>query len=303
MLQNKILVLFLLFFNFMFGQQKIDTIYVYEEVIVHDTLYIEKELKEIKIDKATLTKGKDDEKMSVEVMQNGKKLKIKLDTIIGIDKKQIGDFQKKKSWFFGVKFHFATSENSFFKSLKSSNNIGIGLGIWTKKQLFDSNFSLGIGLDGLYWSSPFSFDASQNESVLNGYYFTDSKKPILFKGIDNKYFQVQIPLQFNYKFKKFSPSFGVFASISNYKSEFIVSSGKLPLSLDETQIFEAQALQMGYLAELQYEVTKHMSVSLNFSSGNSKNLIFTNKNDKSQILKTNNSFQENKFSLTLIYSL
>jgi hypothetical protein len=296
-------VLFLLFLNFMFGQQKIDTIYVYEEVIVHDTVYIEKELNEIKIDKAILTKGKDDEKVNIEVMQNGKKLKIKLDTIIGIDKKQIGDFKKNKSWFFGGKFHFGSAENSFFKNLKSSNNIGIGLGIWTKKQLFDSNFSIGIGLDGFYWSSPFLFDASQNESVLNGYYFTDSKLPILFKGIDNKHFQVQIPLQFYYKFKRFSPSLGFFASISNYKSEFIVSSGKLPLSLDETQIFEAQALQMGYLAELQYEVTKHMSVALNFSSGKSKNLIFTNRSDKSQVLKANNSFQENRFSLALIYRL
>ncbi len=303
MLQNKIVLLFLLVINFMFSQQKVDTVYVYEEIILHDTIYIEKKLDEIKIDNAVLTKEKNSDKLSIEVIQNGKKIKIKLDTIIGIDKKQFGDFSKKKSWFFGGKFLFGIAENSFFKSLNASNNFGIGLGTWTKKQLFNSKFSIGIGVDVFYWSSPFSFDASKNNSSLNGYYFTDIKQPILFKGIENKHFQFQVPLQIYYQYKKFIPSIGVFAGISNYKSEFVGSSGKLPISLDETQVFEAQALQMGYLAELQYEISKHISIGLNFISGNSKNLIFINKNDKNQMFKTNNSFRENRFLIALVYKL
>ena len=115
MLQNKIVLLFLLVINFMFSQQKVDTVYVYEEIILHDTIYIEKKLDEIKIDNAVLTKEKNSDKLSIEVIQNGKKIKIKLDTIIGIDKKQFGDFSKKKSWFFGVNFILVLPKIAFLK--------------------------------------------------------------------------------------------------------------------------------------------------------------------------------------------
>jgi hypothetical protein len=301
MLQNKVFLLFILFSCIAFSQEKkVDTIYVYEEVIIHDTIYIEKPLNKINFEKVVFTKGENDEKGTLEFTQNGKKIEIKVDsTNIIFPKIKI----HKKSWFFGGKMHFGYATNSLFKSLNASNTIGFGLGVWTRKQIFDSNFSVGIGLDGLYWSSPFSFDASQNNSAINGYYFTNSNQPILFKSIENKHFEAQIPLQFYYKINKFMPSIGVFGSVSNYKSEFIGSSGSLPLSLDETQSYEAKAFQFGYLAELQYEITKKISVGLNFSSGSSKNLIFSNKNNKNQTFKTNNSFRENKFLVQLVYRL
>jgi hypothetical protein len=301
MLQNKFLFYLALFTSIAFSQEKkVDTIYVYEELIIHDTIYIEKPLNKINFEKVIFTKGENDEKGKLEVTQNGKKIEIKVDsTNIIFPKIKI----HKKSWFFGGKMYLGYASNSLFKSLNAPNTIGFGLGIWTRKQLFDSNFSVGIGLDGLYWSSPFSFDASQNNSAINGYYFTSTNQPILFKAIEDKHFELQFPLQFYYKIKKFMPSIGVFGSVSNYKSEFIGSSGSLPLSLDETQSYEAKAFQFGYLAELQYEITKKISVGLNFSSGNSKNLIFTNTNDKNQTFKTNNSFQENKFLLQLVYKL
>jgi hypothetical protein len=302
MSQNKFSLILIFIFNFIFSQQKVDTVYVYEEVIVHDTIYIEKSLDEININKAILTKGKEDQKLSIEVIQNGKKIKINLDTIIGINKKQIGDFSKKKSWFFGGKLYLGLASNSLFKDLNAPNSIGFGLGIWTRKQVFNSNFSIGIGLDGLYWSSPFSFDASQNISTINGFYFVKDQ-PLLFKGIESKHFEVQIPLQFYYKYKKFMPSIGVFTSISNYKSEFIGSSGNLPLTLDETKSFGTNAIQFGYLAALQYEITKKIAIGLNFSSGSSKNLIFTNNNEENQQFKTQNAFKENRLLAELFYKL
>jgi hypothetical protein len=299
MLQNKFSLILIFVFNFIFSQQKVDTVYVYEEVIVHDTIYIDKPISELKFDNVVFTKDEFN-KGKLQLTQNGKKIEIKVDsTNIVFPKSKT----RNKSWFFGGKFHFGMASNSLFEELNSPNTIGFGLGIWTKKQLFNSKFSIGIGLDGLYWSSPFLFDASQNNSSLNGYYFTNSNQPILFKGIENKHFQFQIPLQIYYKYRKFIPSIGVFASISNYKSEFIGSSGKIPISLDETQVFEAQALQMGYLAELQYEISKHISVGLNFSSGTAKNLIFINQNDKNQMFKTQNAFKENRLLAQLIYKL
>ena len=303
MLQNKFLFLFLLFSFFVFSQEKkVDTIYVYEEIIVHDTIYVEKPLDKIKLENVVFTKGENNEKDKLEITQNGKKIQIQVDsTNIILPKPK--PKEHIKSWFFGGKLLFGIANNSLFKELNAPTNIGTGLGIWIKKQLFNPNFFVGIGFDGLYFTSPFSFDASQNDSALKGYYFTENNQPKLFQSIDNKHFQMQIPIQFYYKIKKFTPSIGMFASVSNYKAAFKGSSGSLPLSLDETQIYKAQALQIGYLAELHYELTKHLSVGINFSSGKSNNLVFINKNDNNQSFKTSNAFTENRWQLQMSYKL
>lgn len=301
MFQNKILILFLVFSTFAFSQeQKTDTIYVYEEIIIHDTIFIEKPL--VKIDKAVFT-SESNKKDKLELTQNGKKFQIPIDTLVLItDKKRI-EKDKKQSWFFGGKLHLGLASNSLFKEMDAPNTFGFGLGIWTRKELFNSNFSVGIGIDGFYWMSPFSFNASKKESVLNGYYFTSNKEPKLFQSIENKHFQLQVPVQLYYRINKFTPSAGGFVGLSNYKSYFIGSSGNLPLRLDETQTFKAQALQIGYLFELQYAISKHLSVAAHFSSGKSNNLLFINKEDKDQSFKTKTAFTENRFLLQLVYSL
>lgn len=299
MLQNKFLLFLILFINYTFSQQKVDTIYVYEEVIVHDTIYIEKPINQIKLENIIFKKGANDEKGIFEVTQNGKIIQILVDsTNIVLPK-----IKPKKSLFFGAKFFLGLANNSLFQKFNENNSFGFGLGVWTQKKLFDSNFYLGVGIDGFYWNNAFSVDAATDNSTLNGYYFTDANQVFLFNSIGSKRFQVQIPIQIYYEFKKFKPSLGIFTSVSNYKSTFKSSSGKLPLSLDETQVFSAQALQIGYLVELQYEISKHISVGINFSSGKAKNLIFVNKGDFNQSFKTQNSFTENKFLLELVYRL
>jgi hypothetical protein len=276
MLQNNFYLLILIFSSIAFCQEKkVDTIYVYEEVIIHDTIYIEKPLDKIKLENVIFTKGENNEKDKLELTQNGKKIQIQVDS----------------------------TNNSLFKELNAPNTVGFGLGIWVQKKLFDSNFSIGVGLDGLYWSSSFSFDATQNNSAINGYYFTENNEPLLFQSIENKHFQYQIPIQLYFKIKKFTPSIGMFASISNYKATFKGSSGNLPLTFDETQVYNSQALQIGYLVELQYEITKHISIGINFSSGKTDSLVFVNKNNKNQTFKAQNSFSENRWLAQLIYRL
>lgn len=300
MSQNKILFLFLAFTTFAFSQEKkVDTIFVYEEIIIHDTIFIEKPV--VKIDKAVFT-SESNKKDKLELTQNGKKIQIPIDTLVLITNKKSFERQQKRSWFFGGKLHFGLASNSLFKKMDASNAVGFGLGIWTRKELFNSNFSVGIGIDGFYWMSPFSFNASKKDSELNGYYFTDSK-PKLFQSIENKHLQLQIPFQLYYKINKFTPSIGGFLGASNYKSYFLGSSGKLPLILDETQTFKAEALQIGYLAEVQYSISKHLSVALHFSSAKANNLVFTNRQDKNESFKTRQDFHENRFLLQLIYSL
>jgi len=301
MLRDKLLLLFLALTSVVFSQEKkTDTIFVYEEVIVYDTVFVEKPFS--KIDKAVFT-SESDKKDKLELIQNGKKFEIAIDTLVLVtDKKRI-EKQRPKSWFFGGKLHLGLARNSLLKEMNAPNTIGLGLGIWTRKALFNSDFSVGIGFDAFYWMGSFSFDAAQSEGVLNGYYFTNNKQPKLFKTIDNKNFQLQLPVQFYYNLNKFTPSLGAFVSSSTYKSQFIGSSGNLPLTFDETQDFKAEALQIGYLIELHYSLSKHLSVALQFSSGKSNNLLFTKRGDKNQFFKTKNQFTENKFLVQLLYTL
>lgn len=298
---DKILILFLAFTTFAFSQEKkTDTIFVYEEVIVHDTVFVEKLL--TKIDKAVFT-SENNAKDKLELTQNGKKVQIPIDTLVLItDKKRI-ETEKRLSWFFGGKLQFGMASNSLFKEMNAPNTIGFGLGIWTRKELFTTHFSIGIGIDGFYWTSPFSFNAAQNDGTLNGYYFTHNNEPKLFQSIENKHFQLQVPIQLYYRINKFTPSAGWFVSASSYKSQFSGSSGALPLAFDEIQTFKAQALQTGYLAELQYAISAHISIAAHFSSGKANNLVFNNKDDKNQSFKTKNAFTENRFLLQLVYRL
>ncbi|OJX50960.1 MAG: hypothetical protein BGO88_07120 [Flavobacterium sp. 38-13] len=301
MFQNKILIPFLFIYTFVFSQEKkVDTIYVYEEVIVYDTVFIEKPI--IKIDKAIFT-SENNKKDKLELSQNGKKFQVPVDTLVLItDKKRI-EKDRKQSWFFGGKLHLGLASNSLFRKVDAPTPIGFGLGIWTRKELFNSDFSVGIGIDAFYWTSPFSFNASKKDSELNGYYFTKNNEPKLFQSLESKHFQLQIPVQLYYKINKFMPSIGGFVSTSNYKSQFLGSSGSFPRTLDETQTFKAEALQIGYLAEVQYAISKQLSVAVHFSSGKANNLLFTNKDDKNQSFKTKNEFTENIFILQLVYKL
>lgn len=298
---DKILILFLAFTTFAFSQEKkADTIFVYEEVIVHDTVFVEKLL--TKIDKAVFT-SENNAKDKLELTQNGKKVQIPIDTLVLITNKKRIETKKRQSWFFGGKLQLGMASNSLFKEMNAPNSSGLGLGIWARKELFNSNCSIGIGIDGFYWISPFSFNASRTDSALNGYYFTSTNEPKLFQSIENKHFQLQLPIQLYYRINKFTPSAGWFVSTSSYRSQFRGSSRTLPLAFDETQTFKAEALQTGYLAELQYAISTHISIAAHFSSGKANNLVFTNKDDKNQSFKTKNTFTENRFLLQLVYRL
>jgi len=301
MLRNKILILFLTLANLVFSQsKKIDTVYVYEEIIIRDTIFIERPFS--KIDKAVFI-SEENKKDKLELTQNGVVIQIPVDTLVLItDKKRI-DKAKSKSWFFGGKFHFGLADNSLFEKMGASKNTGLGLGIWTQKKLFDSDFSIGIGFDAFYWMSPFSTNAQQRDGELNGYYFIENNEPKLFHSIENKHFQLQIPIQLYYKIGKFTPSAGWFVSTSNYKTQFLGSSGALPLKFDQMQTFKTEALQIGYLIEMQYAISEHISVAIHFDSGKFNNLVFTNKDNRNQSFKVENNFTETRGFLQLIYHL
>ncbi len=291
MFKDKICLLFFLFCFFGFSQEKKvpDTIYVYEEVIVHDTVFVEKPLDKIKIQKVIITPKNKEKKSQLTIIQPNKKTTIFVDSLV-INK-------EKFPWNFGAKLFVGFNSNSIFKEFNNKAQPSFGIGLFTKKTFFHPNFAIGIGFETSILMSNFTFQASQNDSSLNGFYFTKDRSPKLFNSITNKGFQFQTPLQVYWKFKKLSPSIGVFANISNYKSTFIGSSGSSPLSLDETQTYTAKAFYFGYLAQLEYQLTPVWSVALNYSFAKAEKLVFNSNNESFGVSR---NMQQHSFGTSLL---
>lgn len=286
-----LLVFMCCFFGFSQVQKVSDTVYVYEEVIVYDTIYVEKPLDKIKIDKVIISPENKETKPQITIFEKDKKTTIEVDTLI------IKKSKENSSWNFGVKFLLGFNSNSLFKEFNAKPQLNFGIGIFVRKTLFHPNFSIGTGFETNYSVGNLDLN-SQNNSSLNGFYFTDDGSPKLFKSLSNKGFQFQIPVQIYWKIKKFTPSIGVFGNLSNYKSTFLGSSGNLPLALDETQTYTAKTFYFGYLAQLDYQYSEKWSVGLNYSFANAKKLSFT---DGDQSFGVSRSIRQEFFGVSLLY--
>ncbi len=269
MFRNKVCLLFLIFSNIVFSQEtESDTIYVYEDVIIRDTVYVKK---------AGPEKVKE-------------KVKPKPKPKVIVD-----------SWIFNARLNSGYFSNSLLKEMNAPDKIAFGLGFVARKQILLPDLSVGIGADGFLFMGSNNIESSDSESKLNGYYFTETKEPKLFKSIKSNNYLVQIPLQFYYKIKKFTPSAGIVVSYCQYKIQMEGASGTLPLTFDEIQDFEAHIFQVGWIAELQYLVWRNFAVGLSFSSGKSTNLDFKNNKSENLIFLKSSSFVENKWLLHLSY--
>lgn len=289
-------VFYLLFFvNCLFAQtQKTDTIYVYEEVIIRDTVYIERPLGKTKIDKILVTPEKKGKKAQITIIQNNKK------TVVPIDSLEI---QNKKNsfiddWKFGSKIYLNISSNTLLKEFNASNQFNVGVGFFVRKTLFHNNFSIGTGFEGGITVNPNELNNAATDSYLNGYYFAEDGSPRLFNSISSKGFQVQIPLQFYWKIKKLTPSVGFFGNLSNYESTFMGSSGNLPISLEETQKYSSRMYFFGYLAQLEYSINNNWSVALNYSFSNANNIVFQRDKEAFSVAK---KLTQYSFGMHLLY--
>jgi hypothetical protein len=295
--KNNVYLALLFALNSCFAQEKkVDTVYVYEEIIIRDTVYIEKPLDKIKIDKITISTDKKGKKPQVTIIQNNKKTIIAVDSL-EINKKNNSGFSK---WEFGSKFNFRITSNTLLKEFNAKNEQTIGLGVFVKKAVFHPNFSIGTGFESYITLNSSKLDGIRSNSFLNGYYFTNDGSPKLFNSLVTKGFQFQIPLQLYWKIKKFTPSIGVFGNITNYETEFFGSSGNIPLTLDESQTFIAKMLYFGYLIQLEYEIQKKWSLALNYSFANAQKTVFKRTDETFAIDK---KLSQNTFGISFLYHL
>ncbi len=300
MLRNNLLLLFLFFWTFLFSQgKKVDTVYVYEKIYVHDTIFIEKNVEKIKFENAVLKQDSSTKKNTLEVLQNGKIIQISIDTL----KLKVSKTSIKNKFIYGLKFQTGISDNTLLKEFNSNSRKFIGLGFFVKRSFIVTNLFVGLGINGNYIFNSGELNSSENDTNLSGYYFNQNNEPKLFQSLTNSNFQVLIPFQFYYKINKIMPSVGVFAKSSNYKASFLASSRNLPISFDEIQSYKASVIQYGYLSELNYQYSKKILFGINYMIGFSNHIPFVKENNKGDFFTTNTKIKEINYGFQVIYNL
>lgn len=259
------LILFL-FFN-LFSSQENDTIVVYEEVIIHDTIYVkDKTPQNIPLDNKFPTKT---------------------------EKQSNTDFQ------YGISIIAGNKNTNFFQSSNQENNWGFGGGIWVMKSFANNLISFSLSGNYLKWLKTFEIDANKTDSELNGYYFTELNEPVLFQKLNNENSEIIIPLKVYFNFlQNFSPYFGVFGNYTTFKMEFLVPENNV---LNKKSDFIAHNSSLGWIGGLQYNIKK-WSIFVEYQQNDFQDLEFESSDTGNLIFQFKNGFKNKKILLGINYA-
>ena len=290
-LKKTIFLFSLIIINFSWAQKKkkIDTVYVYEKVIVHDTVYLEKplHLKSANLAIAPLMISqkeiKDTYQENISKQKSEKKIK----------RKVFNTFQ------YGVEagIGFKNSDWAAFIS-ENKQQFGENLGLWISRNLFSSPLSLILSANVYHWNSSFNLDANKEDTILNGFYFTKDQQPLLFQRFNNKHFEYALQLKIAYEWKNIRPFAGVLVNHNVYKMEFLVPENNVLNSLED---FKSQQTNIGFSFGLQYRILKHFLVFAEYQHYQMKNISLKNSTFDFDIFKTNNTFAESKINFGISY--
>lgn len=291
MLLRKIILLFsVIFINSTFAQRKkTDTIYVYEKVIVYDTIYLEKA---IKLKPAHLLfsyweiQEKENKELSNQIT----------------DKEQLEEQIKKlrtKRFQYGIEAGLGLKKANWAENLSEKNQqLGLNFGIWISKSIINPNFSLILSANIYSWNSTFDLNANKEETYLDGFYFSKDNQPLLFQRFNNKHFEYILQLKAIYEWKNLRPFVGFLANKNNYKMQFLVPENNILNKLDD---FKSNQINFGFSVGLQYRIFSRFLIDVEYQHYRIKNLSLKNSSFDFDIFKTNNTFAERKISLGISY--
>lgn len=290
MLLRKIILLFsVIFINSTFAQRKkTDTIYVYEKVIVYDTIYLEKAIK-LKPAKLMLSSLEIQAKEIKSIPQNTNKEEIEEQ----LNKISVNKFQ------YGIHAGIGVKKASWAENISDKNQqFGQNLGIWISKSIINPNFSLMLSATIYHWNSTFDLDANKEETYLDGFYFSKDNQPLLFQRFNNKHFEYILQLKAIYEWKNLRPFVGFLANKNNYKMQFLVPENNVLNKLDD---FKSNQVNFGFSLGLQYRLFNRFLIDVEYQHFKIKNLSLKNSSFDFDIFKTNNTFAERKISLGISY--
>ena len=291
MLLRKIILLFsVIFINSTFAQRKkTNTIYVYEKVIVYDTIYLEKAIK-LKPAHLLFSSLKIQEK---EIKEANNQI---------TDEEQLEEQIKKlrtKKFQYGIQAGIGLKKASWAENQSGNNQqFGQNLGIWISKSIIDPNFSLMLSANIYSWNSTFDLDANKEETYLDGFYFSKDNQPLLFQRFNNKHFEYILQLKALYEWKNLRPFVGFLANKNNYKMQFLVPENNVLNKLDD---FKSNQVNFGFSLGLQYRLFNRFLIDVEYQHFKIKNLSLKNSSFDFDIFKTNNTFAERKISLGISY--
>ncbi|MCY0978116.1 hypothetical protein PGH12_17305 [Chryseobacterium wangxinyae] len=264
-------------------KKKADTIFVYEKVIVYDTIYLEK---------------------AVKSRVNG--IQISLPTVKDqfVENRifKVKKITPKKTFLqslqYGVEGGIGFKNNSWARALHSDKlQFGENLGLWFSKKV-SSNLLLMLSANIYRWNSTFDLDANEDETYLNGFYFTKDNQPLLFQRFNNKHFEYTGQLKILYEWKKFRPFAGFAVNKNIYKMRFLVPENQ---NLNKPNDFRSYKLNIGFSFGLQYQISPKISVTSDYQQFSLNNLSLKNSSFDFDIFKTNNTFAERKLNLGVAY--
>ncbi|MBK1897489.1 hypothetical protein [Chryseobacterium paridis] len=291
MFLKKVLFLFsIIVLHFSQAQKKkIDTVYVYEKVIVHDTIYLEKPIK-LKLNGISIP--------SLNLVET---------EIKDINRANIVDNKTEPSkqsllptnFQYGITFGIGLKNSSWAKELSNKKQqFGENIGAWISKSIITPRLSLMLSANVYYWNSTFDLDANKEDTYLNGFYFTEDLQPLLFQRFNNKHFEYALQLQLFYEWKNIRPFIGFLANRNVYKMQFLVPENNV---LDKLDDFKTSKNNYGFTFGVQYRLMKRFLLSLDYQWYQMKNISLKNSSFDFDIFKTNNTFAERKINLGLSY--
>lgn len=292
MIIRKIFFLFFIFFISILQAQrkkKVDTVYVYENVVVYDTVYLMKPLK-IKPNDLIFQEPKVEEKFFVRNIYQEELEKQRAKN--RIRKQNINTFE------YGIEAGFGFKKSDWTKIIATDKEqFGQKLGVWLARTLF-ANTSVMLSADVYHWNSTFDIDANKDDSLLNGFYFTEDHQPLLFQRFNNKHFDYTLQLKLLYEWKNLRPFAGILVNHNTYKMQFLVPENNVLTKVDD---FKSSQTCLGFSLGLQYRFFRKILLSLEYQQYQMKNVSLKNSDFDFDIFQTSNTFAERKINFGISY--
>ncbi|MFY7814446.1 MAG: hypothetical protein ACOVRK_04565 [Chryseobacterium taeanense] len=294
MILRKIFFLFfILFISFSNAQRrkKVDTVYVYENVVVYDTVYLMKPIK-LKHNPLIFRLPEVEEKFFVRNIYNEELEKQRAKN--RIRKQKINTLE------YGIEAGIGLKYSDWTKAIsKNHEQFGENLGIWISKNILPQT-SLLFSANIYHWNSSLDIDANKEDSVLNGFYFTEDHQPLLFQKFNNKHLDYTLQLKLMYDWKKLRPFAGVLVNQNTYKMQFLVPENSVLTKMED---FKSSQTCLGFSLGIQYRFFRKFLLSLEYQQYKMKNVSLKNSSFDFDIFQTNNTFVERKINFGISYSI
>ena len=294
MLNKKIVVLFLLFFSCnVFSQVKVpDTIYVYEKIIIHDTIYLTKpqSANDLKI---ALLKLETDSTASI------KQTKI-LKTPTTTDSLNSTSIKNNGKIDYGFSINALQMQYQFTNAENNSTATGLGFGLFLRKNFLMQRFAIQIDANYSYFINNNNADSYQY--LFNGYYIKNNTI-LKFLAAFGKSKQYSFPVKLYYSRFKIKPSIGISYNLNYAAAQFLGTSSSQSFALNEVQNYNIRLTEITYIFGMRYDFTKKISFSINYSQAKNGVIQFKRVDaDKREFFVTNTSFNNSQCLLSLQYN-